>query len=704
MSKTLSSSQNTSPHPPVRLSDNAPIVPDVPSSPSPEPEAITRPQYALQADIKKTVKANGWSQGLSTETEPIHSLSDDGPFLDSAAATPRLPPSKHGSDDLQAMPSHELGMLDDSTAASVASLPHSLPTQNALPPPLPPSPPTSKGSLVTSFSEVNLNSSNNSSAVLQHRLQSSDKGFNGGRVAPSPRPWKFSSIKNIDSTLYPVRARSQGAMSDTNILKAYEEEANKQFQDAEVRERPQQQVEDAGSEEKRNRSSSRSGRVEKRIEATLAKAEPSSTARSRKSSHLLGLFKENATQDSRRSIEKVPSQGSSDLGSEEHRPKEFVPKYGAEGTAPQDYTLNRINQENIPQAEKPNKQEQEQQYTGRQDKPNEEAYAKHDHSLIRDDDFRKTILPDLLSEIRHHKLAIPSGNRLEPCKPQLPQAGSPSAPTKDPTDASNDFQPRAVKGHVRPESTSEGEGDEDSDKEEISSALYYPHEAPSADGFDDIKDTRAASANKAGQKESGPRVDLEHTADEADETPTNEVDIALQSQNKQRYLHGDLPRTNVPPDDVSASDSGLLLASESEYESFDDSGRSTSGDEGNLTADSETTPRASPGATPSSLRSRSRRRFVRPAAPFGAVELRPYTHQVGGHNTVYKFSKRAVCKPLSNRENEFYEVIEHQHPELLKFLPRYESFFKIDAMNIREARLKTCLLFLNSTSMMQDHR
>lgn len=57
--------------------------------------------------------------------------------------------------------------------------------------------------------------------------------------------------------------------------------------------------------------------------------------------------------------------------------------------------------------------------------------------------------------------------------------------------------------------------------------------------------------------------------------------------------------------------------------------------------------------------------------PVGAVELRPYNHQVGGHSTIYSFSRQAVCKQLNSKENEFYETIEQHHPELLDFLPRY---------------------------------
>ncbi|ERS95824.1 hypothetical protein HMPREF1624_07901 [Sporothrix schenckii ATCC 58251] len=60
-----------------------------------------------------------------------------------------------------------------------------------------------------------------------------------------------------------------------------------------------------------------------------------------------------------------------------------------------------------------------------------------------------------------------------------------------------------------------------------------------------------------------------------------------------------------------------------------------------------------------------------PNQPRDAIELIPYKHQVGGHTTLWRFSKRAVCKQLTNRENEFYERIERYHRDLLPFLPRY---------------------------------
>ncbi|KAK3683897.1 hypothetical protein B0T22DRAFT_469125 [Podospora appendiculata] len=60
-----------------------------------------------------------------------------------------------------------------------------------------------------------------------------------------------------------------------------------------------------------------------------------------------------------------------------------------------------------------------------------------------------------------------------------------------------------------------------------------------------------------------------------------------------------------------------------------------------------------------------------PKQPLEAIELIPYKHQVGGHTTLWRFSRRAVCKQLNNRENEFYEKVERYHRDLLAFLPRY---------------------------------
>lgn len=70
--------------------------------------------------------------------------------------------------------------------------------------------------------------------------------------------------------------------------------------------------------------------------------------------------------------------------------------------------------------------------------------------------------------------------------------------------------------------------------------------------------------------------------------------------------------------------------------------------------------------------------------PLEAIELIPYKHQVGGHTTLWRFSRRAVCKQLNNRENEFYEIIERYHRDLLSFLPRYVSVMHLFCRYSRE--------------------
>ncbi|KAI0999406.1 hypothetical protein K3495_g8789 [Podosphaera aphanis] len=87
----------------------------------------------------------------------------------------------------------------------------------------------------------------------------------------------------------------------------------------------------------------------------------------------------------------------------------------------------------------------------------------------------------------------------------------------------------------------------------------------------------------------------------------------------------------------------------------------------------EITPRVSPRlSSPIAEEDHRAKQDQQPAKRLhDAIELLPYSHQVGGHTTLWRFSKRAVCKQLNNRENEFYEIIEKHHPELLQFLPRY---------------------------------
>ncbi|CAO1639304.1 unnamed protein product [Sympodiomycopsis kandeliae] len=66
------------------------------------------------------------------------------------------------------------------------------------------------------------------------------------------------------------------------------------------------------------------------------------------------------------------------------------------------------------------------------------------------------------------------------------------------------------------------------------------------------------------------------------------------------------------------------------------------------------------------------------------VQLQPFNNQVGGHNAIFRFSKRAVCKPLVSRENQFYEAVEKDHPSLLSFIPQYLGVLNVTYRPIQE--------------------
>ncbi len=71
-----------------------------------------------------------------------------------------------------------------------------------------------------------------------------------------------------------------------------------------------------------------------------------------------------------------------------------------------------------------------------------------------------------------------------------------------------------------------------------------------------------------------------------------------------------------------------------------------------------------------------------------AVELTPFKHKVGGHTAIFRFSHKAVCKELINRENAWYEAIEQYHPSLLKFMPKYIGVLNVRYSNITEEQLE----------------
>jgi hypothetical protein len=212
--------------------------------------------------------------------------------------------------------------------------------------------------------------------------------------------------------------------------------------------------------------------------------------------------------------------------------------------------------------------------------------------------------------------------------------------------------------------------EDESGEEQISSALFVPHQStrdsPEGDSsvFESVPDHRAEDRRS---------LDVSNIQRwlEQYEVPSRDL---TQKDSLSRVVPIPSPVRIKPP---SSHERQIAPpwpgdVSSAEQEILDDSGYTTAGEE--LADDHEITPVGSLKPEGYILGGNNRHvsdELLDPKRPLEAIELIPYRHQVGGHTTMWRFSKRAVCKQLSNRENEFYEKVERYHPQLLKFLPRF---------------------------------
>lgn len=224
--------------------------------------------------------------------------------------------------------------------------------------------------------------------------------------------------------------------------------------------------------------------------------------------------------------------------------------------------------------------------------------------------------------------------------------------------------------------------DDDDAEDEISSAVYFPHNTPSV--------TRTPSTTALpkipnpepyatpARRPDAPQREVAKASSAYGADEDSEFELSIQNGPDESFYHG--ARKHSTEEDatggyVSAAStaiSELEYSENSEYyeSSTDDIERSAAQDD----SDVDVTPNAAKWKQSQAKHhagpSQQYKHDKRPEAPLGAVELKPYKHQVGGHTALFRFSKKAICKSLSNRENEFYEAIETRHPELLRFLPR----------------------------------
>lgn len=428
--------------------------------------------------------------------------------------------------------------------------------------------------------------------------------------------------------------------------------------------------------------------VEKSIEVTLPNADPVKNVRSRKSSHVMGLFRENTlATDLKRQDSPLYKEEASGSSSRPISPtaNDITTDRGRTGgtTTPvtETFASERWKQRFLgtstpvtahssvpsPTAEKPQILPSTSSILQRSD---HDPYFRKQAELKRNKSSTSPLMPQsLLQEIRDHHDILEVG--VEKSRGAKANKGG---------EARSDFFTTLQEKRTGQKPTAGGE-------EHMSVVAFKPHAGRTAeeidelleDGIPDFSDDHSERGDKP--KRDGVKVISDPRRVSAEGVTSEHIDISIESKHEKRVFHGNYQ----PPDNTEDADTPSnkletisesppppgstysYSASETENESGDEYGRYSQ------TEDGETTPTGT-------YDQKALGKSIKPADPSppkGTAVLEPYKHQVGGHSTLFRFSKRAICKELNNRENEFYERIEIRHPDLLRFLPRY-----IGVMNI----------------------
>ncbi|KAL1840299.1 hypothetical protein VTJ49DRAFT_588 [Mycothermus thermophilus] len=361
------------------------------------------------------------------------------------------------------------------------------------------------------------------------------------------------------------------------------------------------------------------GQVEKSISEVLAGVEPNN--RSRKASHSLRFFKEGLPEEKGRRKDHRAA----------HSAREKSPPRGEKLADIQEQPAG----QEAPEARAPG----DESAADRRDR------LKKPESKAGQDSTRDHVTPKQGEHAASLETERPMAEESERREPESPSTPQPA--------------PRRVSDLSVGGGGESAEDGEESGEEKISSAVFLPHKEP------DVAQERTA-APRGPQRIVPSRRHSRVDADgfhpwlvKADE-PEPEV-------NEPRDESPDLETQTAP--------------SAAAYPSVAPEVASRQGDDESAAAPVD--PCEPPAAVSSSSSSRLSRPvseypedvqdpyYTAPEQPLEAIELIPYKHQVGGHTTLWRFSRRAVCKQLNNRENEFYEKVERYHRDLLQFLPRY---------------------------------
>jgi inositol-hexakisphosphate kinase len=435
------------------------------------------------------------------------------------------------------------------------------------------------------------------------------------------------------------------------------------------------------------------GQVEKSITDALAGVEPSN--RSRKSSHSLRFFKEGLPEDGARkrdnmargrSNEHFPSQSQTkqDNGKAQTRSDSYTRKSTEVGTlGSSSMVIGSPLHSPLKQEEPMSLQKLDPAMNLTEGLAPAEDYFDASHTIeVISNEQLQSMPAQLLADIRKHHNLTPGAPKYSSFSGSLPVAESerqkPAIFTSGENKGEsqeNDADPKAPRirdGADLSLVKSIDEGD-DSGEEQVSSAVFLPHQTPRESPESDRDGTEGASGfswKDQTQREDSQWLE-EHvvSSDDVDEKylpqDANTRPLPSPGLPKQPYTFRDDEKQyagSKPLPDTDHDEAAYSTVAESDF---------------GLTDASDTTPT---GSLKTNRRlSKEYKQHIhdhqqKPKEPLDAIELIPYRHQVGGHTTMWRFSKRAVCKQLNNRENQFYETVERYNPQLLSFLPRYVSF------------------------------
>lgn len=505
--------------------------------------------------------------------------------------TPRLLPVQNGSSDLLPIVGSDTNALDFPRRLLQQTLPSSH---------------SNIATLHQAFShsaEADLSDPRpNNSAMEENTQKVPSTSERRGRSSP-PTP-ELSAPAHKSTPVPPVRTNFDGTdQPSMETGKSTESDTTKErWRDLHNNEEPNVRPDAEQAETMGKRKSGSSGRAHahKRVGTNVVDAEPTANARSRKSSHMMQLFKDTspeqpAEQDKNRPdiVAQRVKHASDDGG---------VTSGARNGARPSKHVFDEAGVDDSGKAAQENV-------------PLQPSHGKASEGHTDSEHERREKSPWPLNDVSNE------------------------APKDDLTDARRSPLPHRVLTETHNQNAQpvvdDGEEEEPSDKEHVSSAIYYPYKAPSPDTVHNAVGEAGPEAKQKGHYVTLSRPEARR--------PLDDQDDLLQ-----------VGHVNGPPSSK-ASDSSVSSASDSEYSC----------------TDVETTPKATPAARSKFLGSRARRGRRPQTVPVPTIELLPFKHQVGGHTILYKFHKKGVTKPLTNEENKFYELIEQAHPELLEFMTGY---------------------------------